>query len=580
MAEKTRTWRFELVFLLLAATLVALGTRLAVLVRDQRDQVVDLALRQETISMPIPARVGSIYGSTRGRYVLLAGSHQVPSCFVDPGLLEDRQVGDVAVAVARVLNISAWEVQQTIFHRRNTRFAWVKRGITRREADEVRALGIRAVGITYEWRRQYPNGPLGCDVLGFRRRDGVAGGGLELALDGHLSAKDGRRVMLADARRRPIWSVPEKCSLPRDGRNVYLCVDAVIQGFLQEAVTSTAAEFGAEWATGIVMDPHTGEILAMCSAPTFNPNRYNTADPNHMTNHVIVSPYEPGSVFKPIIAAAAVQLGRVSYDSVIPIGQYNGVYHADRGGRISDHGKTYDDLTVEDGVVHSSNILMSKLGEMLGNERLHRVVRAFGFGQETDVPLRGECAGIIRDLRKWDGYSLRRVPFGQEVSTTSMQLTTAFAALVNGGELLRPRLVSRITDPNGQVVYRGQRQVVRRLLSPQVSRRTREVLGQVVERGTGKRCRLSRWSSFGKTGTAQVSGPGGYPPGQYTGSFIGGAPVEKPAVICLISVYRPDPSRGYYGGTVAAPYVRDVLERTLQYLQVPSDRTEEMALRP
>jgi cell division protein FtsI/penicillin-binding protein 2 len=571
-----RTWRFELVFAALVLALVGLGVRLATLVRDSSEDIAEKALRQEMIRQPIPARVGSVYGRTRGRAVLLAGSHQVPSCFVDPALIEDGDIADVAVAVADVLDVSAWEVQQIILRRRTGRFAWVQREITRRQAEAVRELDLRPVGILYEWRRQYPNGRLASDVLGFRRRDNVAGGGIELALDDHLDANDGMRVMLADARRRAIWPVPEQSSLPRDGRNVYLCMDVVIQGFLQRAVSESVQRYGAKWGTGVVMDPHTGEILAMCSAPTFNPNRYNTADPNHMTPHAIVSPYEPGSIFKPLMAAAAVQLGLLTYDTELPIGQYHGVYRAHRGGRISDHGKAYPDLTVEDAVVHSSNIAMAKIGETLGNERMAKIVRAYGFGRTTGVPLKGESAGIVRDAEKWDGYSLRRVPFGQEIAATSLQLTTAFASLVNGGELLRPRLIDRIAEPDGSIVVRSKRKVVRKLLSPAVSKRTREVLAAVVERGTGKRCRMDKWTSFGKTGTAQIPGPGGYVEGAYTGSFIGGAPVEKPAAICLISIYWSERSRGYYGGVVAAPYVRDVLEQTLEYLDVPADRPERL----
>lgn len=574
-----RTWRFELVFTALMLVLVGLGARLAILVRDSSEEITRRALRQEVIRQPIPARVGSVYGRTRGRSVLLAGSHQVPSCFVDPALVEEDRIDEVAIAVAEVLDVSAWEIQQIILRRRTGRFAWVQREITREQARRVRALKLRPVGILYEWRRQYPNGRLASDILGFRRRDGVAGGGLELAMDEHLDANDGKRVMLADARRRAIWPVPGESHLPRDGRNVYLCMDVVIQGYLQRAVSESVSRFGAKWGTGVVMNPRTGEILAMCSAPTFNPNEYNLADPNHMTPHAVSSPYEPGSIFKPLITASAVQLGLLDYDTKLPIGQYNGVYRAHRGGRISDHGKAYSDLTVEDGVVFSSNIAMSKIGEILGNERMYKIVRAYGFGGKTHLPLKGESAGIVRDARKWDGYSLRRVPFGQEIAATAVQLTSAFACLVNGGELIQPRLIDRLVEPDGTVVYRSRRRVVRRLISPAVSKRTREVLAQVVERGTGERCRMEKWTSFGKTGTAQIPGPDGYVDNAYTASFIGGAPVGKPAVICLISVYWPDHSRGHYGSTVAAPYVREVLEQTLEYLDVPSDRPETLTAR-
>ena len=184
-----------------------------------------------------------------------------------------------------------------------------------------------------------------------------------------------------------------------------------------------------------------------------------------------------------------------------------------------------------------------------------------------------------RDLQKWDGYSLRRVPFGQEVSCTSLQLAMAFCSLANGGLLLRPRLVDRIADPSGRVIWTGKRQVVRRVLHPDVAAETLGVMQEVIERGTGKACRLERWTAFGKTGTAEIPGPGGYVPGAYTGTFVGGAPASRPRILCLISVYWPDRSKGYYGGKVAAPYVKQVLEKTLLYLNVPGDKSQRVARR-
>jgi cell division protein FtsI (penicillin-binding protein 3) len=281
-------------------------------------------------------------------------------------------------------------------------------------------------------------------------------------------------------------------------------------------------------------------------------------------------PYEPGSVIKPIFAAAAVDAGLLTYETRIFC--ENGTYRARRGGRISDHGKSYGELSVADVVVLSSNIGMAKVGEKLGNERICAVARKFGFGRRTGVKLPGESGGIVRPLRVWDGYSTRRVPFGQEISVTALQLTMAFGSLVNGGLLLQPQLVDHVRDASGRVVWTRQPQVVRRVLSPAVAARTLNVLQQVVQRGTGKACRLERWSSFGKTGTAQVPGAGGYIDEAYTATFIGGAPAGRPKVLCLISIYRPDKSKGYYGSKVAAPYVKEVLRQTLSYMNVPADR--------
>ncbi|MHC4985283.1 MAG: peptidoglycan D,D-transpeptidase FtsI family protein [Planctomycetota bacterium] len=307
----------------------------------------------------------------------------------------------------------------------------------------------------------------------------------------------------------------------------------------------------------------------MTSAPSFSPAEYGAEPSEHRTNRAISTPFEPGSVAKPLFAAAAVDTGELDYDSLIDC--EGGVYHARRGGRISDHGSSYGRISLADVVVYSSNIGMAKVGEHLGNGRLYAAARRFGFGTRTDVGLPGESGGIVRPADVWDGYSMRRVPFGQEISVTPLQLAMGFSALANGGLLLKPMLVDHVRDSAGNVVWRQEPTVVRRVLSPRAAADTLEVLRQVVERGTGKACQLDGWSSFGKTGTAQIPGRGGYVDGAYTGTFIGGGPVGAPRAICLISIYWPDRAKGYYGSTVAAPYVRRVLQRTLSYLGVPQD---------
>ncbi|HHH76689.1 MAG TPA: penicillin-binding protein 2 [Phycisphaerae bacterium] len=379
---------------------------------------------------------------------------------------------------------------------------------------------------------------------------------------------------MADSRRRPIWRVPHECSDLKDGGDVYLCLDAVIQGFLEEAVASAVAKFGAEWGTGMVVDPNTGRVLAMCSNPHFDPNTYWQADASTMTNRAISCPVEPGSIFKPIIAAAAVEAGLVNFETKIFC--EHGRYYAHRGGCITDHGKRYEYLSLREIVVRSSNIGMAKIGELFGNENLYKTVKKFGFGKKTYIELPGESPGMLRPIASWDGYSLRRVPFGQEISVTSLQMAMAFCSLVNGGVLYSPRLIDYITDSAGRRVYLDHPKPVR-VLSPGVSAGILDVLRGVVEDkgGTGKNARLSLWSTFGKTGTAQVPGVGGYNNQDFMGSFVGGGPVSNPAVVCLVSIYKPDKSKGHYGGTVAAPAVARVLEQSLEYLRIPPDKINE-----
>lgn len=576
--------RQDAVYLAMGLGVIGLLSHLGLMIRGQdrpstdRQHAVarqiDPASRGRRIVLPLPARPGNIYARSRHSHVLLAGSRQVPSCFVDVKLLSLREIGDTSAELSTILDLDPGEVYARLIARRNDRFVWVAREITRDQARAVRALGRRAVGIQHEWRREYPNGPLAGEVLGFCQKDRTPGGGLELAAARVLRPLDGVRVLRGDAYRRPIWQADAETRPPRDGGSVYLSIDAVIQTLLQKAVAESVEKHGAKWGTGVVIQPWTGDVLAMTSVPTFDPNRFNETPPEHMLNRAIACPYEPGSVFKPLIAASAVEAGLLRYTDRIDC--ENGVYHAHRGGRISDHGHHFGMLSLADVVIRSSNIGMAKVGEKLGNAQLHEMVYHWGFGHPTGLGLPGETGGIVRDLDRWDGYSLRRVPFGQEIATSTLQLAMAFGAVANGGVLMQPRLVQRITDAEGRRETLLKPRPVRRVLSEPVARQSLRVLQQVVEspHGTGKRCRLSHWTSWGKTGTAQIPGRGGYIDGAYTGSFVGGAPVEKPALVCLISIYFPDRSKGYYGGTVAAPYVKEVLEGALRHLNIPPDRPE------
>ncbi len=562
--------RYDLLLGLLILAIGALGIRLALLLHTGEARALELTWRQQRVGVPIPARPGNIFAQAGGRYVLLAGSRQVPGCFVDPFILRDEELDEVAIQTGQVLGIDPVQVQRVFFSRRKSRFVWLKRTLDQAQVEAVRSLRIPAIGVSHQWRRVYPSGPLAATLLGFRRLDGEPGGGLELRQNAYIAAKPGRQVALADARRRPIWPVPEESRTPRDGCHLFLSLDAIIQESLQQAVGEAVESFQAKWGTGVVVDPKTGQVLAMASAPGFDPNQYAQAPLETMNNRAIGMPFEPGSVMKPIFAAAARDAGLLGYDERIFC--ENGVYHARRGGRIKDHGKSYGWLSLEDVVVYSSNIGMAKVGEKLGNRLLHETLDRFGFGRASGVELPGESGGIVRPLEKWDGYSLRRVPFGQEVSATALQLAMAFSAIANGGLLLQPRLVERVVDPQGREIYRGRTEIVRRVLSPAAAAETLEVMRQVVERGTGKPCRLDQWTCFGKTGTAQIPGLGGYVDGAYVGTFVAGAPASDPRLLCVVSIYWPDESKGYYGSTVAAPYVKKVLTEALSYLAIPPDK--------
>jgi cell division protein FtsI/penicillin-binding protein 2 len=569
-SEKVSSSRISVLFTALVMVAAVMGVRVVDLVRHSQADVVEQVDRQQRMVIPVPARPGGIWARTGQTYRLLASSRQSPLVFVDPLMIPDDRIVEVSNQLGRIVRVQPREIAQTILDRRNARYVVVKRDLTAAQVEKVRDLKMSSMlGLTYEWKRQYPSDSLASHVVGFCLADGSPGGALELSMRRYLEATPGTRVLSADARRRAIDHIDTESTPPVDGADVYLTLDVIIQGYLEEAVAEAAEAHGAPWATGVVIEPETGRVLAMASSPTYDPNRFNQTDPETWTNHTITSPYEPGSVVKPLFAAAAVDAGIVEWDTMIDC--ENGTYYAHRGGRITDHGQEYDQLSVEQGVVQSSNILMAKLGEMMGNDRLYAVTERFGFGMRTGIELPGESPGIIRPLGNWDGYSTRRVPFGQEMSANSLQVAMAFGALANGGKLMKPILVDHIRSGD-EVIMKNEPTVVRRVVREQTARESLDVMALVVEEGTGKKARMQQWRSFGKTGTAQIAGPGGYVDGAYVGSFVGGAPVEQPRAVCLISVYWPDRSNGYYGGTVAAPYVKRVLEKTLTYLDVPSDR--------
>ncbi len=568
-----RKWRFYFLFAVPAIALLVLGGRVVHLQVCRGGQLSELARRQQRRVIILPARHGNIFARTRTGHTLLAGSRRASSVYADPVLLGSERFAATAAKLAAVLGCTDGELYDKLFRRRDKRFVYMVRDVTDSQAEAVRNLKIRAIGVMGEWRRNYPGGSLAGQVLGFRLIDGRPGGGIELQADKWLSSRDGRKVVRCDASRRGSYADVEEYDPPQDGKNVVLTLDVSIQGFLEDALSETAGRYGAEAAMGVVMDPNTGAILAIASLPSFDPNRYSITPPEHRRCRAITDPYEPGSVFKPFIVAGAVQMGKVTLDTTFYC--HNGLYRAHRGGTIRDFpGCRFGRIPLSEIVIKSSNIGMSKLGEHLGNESLCRIASAFGFGVRSGIDLSGECPGRLVNPRRWTGYATRRMPFGQgPIMVTTVQLANAFSAIANGGELLRPRLIERVTDVNGKVLFENRRRRIRQVLSAEVSRRfIDEVLVNVVERGTGKRCRMDRWSVFGKTGTAQIGGPDGYEEHAYTATFMAGAPASKPAVVCVISIYKPEYGRGYTGGKVAAPCVRRVLQKTLPYLDIPPDK--------
>ncbi|MHC4530530.1 MAG: peptidoglycan D,D-transpeptidase FtsI family protein, partial [Planctomycetota bacterium] len=360
-----------------------------------------------------------------------------------------------------------------------------------------------------------------------------------------------------------------------DGFGIILTLDATIQQFARTELLKQFREYQAESAVAIVVEPKSGAILAMVSLPGFDPNKAPSTDPNNFKNRAVTDTFEPGSVLKPIITAIALDTGAVNTTEKIFC--ENGHYHGRGFGSIKEYRYyQYGDMTLKQILVKSSNIGMAKIGQRLGKQKLHDGLKHFGFGKKTGIDLPGEAPGLLWPHKKWTGYSLTRIPFGQEISVTALQLVRAFCILANGGKMVRPFLVQATVDNNGKIVkLKTPSPPVGFVINPDVAQWiVNDALTAVINEGTGRRAKLEKYQLFGKTGTANIAKKDskGYDDDAYIASFIAGAPAHDPAIVVLVSVRKPDRSlgKGYTGGTVAAPVAAKIISKTLNYLEKQS----------
>ncbi len=526
---------------------------------------------QQTRTIAIPARRGLIL-DRQGR--ILAGSEDRPSVYVDPGLLEDEELRTVCDALAPVLQTNTSELHQKIEKRSESRFVWLARRMTSEQGQAIEALRLPGVGLVNEPFRYYPNGSLAAHVLGFVNSDGQGLEGVELQYNNNLSGKAGRYATTCDVHRRPLWNTEEDVVEPLDGNHLVLTLDIVIQGFLEEAMEKAVEKYSAESAVGVVMNPQTGAVLAMGCFPTFDLNRYQDFPANVRRNRCLTDPVEPGSCFKPFIMSGALAEKVANLDEPIFCG--NGT--ASFPHRVLRDAHPYGTLTVEEILVKSSNIGMAHLGMRLGNQRLHKYLDAYGFGHKTGIDLPGEDRGIVLPLKKWSQLSTTSVPMGQEIAITPIQLATGLSALSNNGEYRRPFVVQKILDPVGEETSpNGATNVIRQTVAKDVARSVAQRAMVRMVNDSPHDVKLAQYQVLGKTGTAQIPryGHHGYEPDAYVSTFMGAAPAENPQVAVIIMVRRPKKSIGYYGGMVSGPAVKEVLFKTLTYLDVPPDKIQE-----
>jgi len=555
--------------LLIGLALLGLGAMVGRLIYIKSFQGVRLAAkadRQQRADIPIKARRGLILDA-RGR--IISATTLRTSVFADPQVLPDTQVA--AETVAGILELDPAEIAPDLLAAGDRRFFVIKRGITEAQAEQIRAAGIYGLGTFSEPFRSYPMEELAAATIGFVSPDGTGISGIEHQCDHWLRGENGVKTIVRDARRKAFWLAEEGYRPARDGYHVVLTIDAEIQTAVESELEAGVSRFNAESGVAVVIHPHTGAVLAMANYPSFDPNHYTDFGEERYRNRVITDPYEPGSTFKPFIAAAALA------ENVVHPGEVFDCEHGawTEGARtLKDH-HPYDFLSFEEILIKSSNIGMGKLGLRLGNRKLYEYVTKCGFGEPTGVGLEGESEGLLRPLVRWNAFSTTSLPMGQEIGVTPMQLARSFCIFANGGKLVTPYVIRAIVDAEGRVVQdmTPPETESEPVYPPEVLDVMRKILCSVVNDSPRGAAQLPSHQVFGKTGTAQIARKDGrgYEKRAYVSSFVAGVPAENPELVAFVAIRRPDASVGYYGGQVAAPVVKEILRHSLAYLRIPGD---------
>ena len=561
LSGSDRSWRFGLI-----AACVFLGwgiliVRLVQLQGAQQELMNDRVTRQSIFSEIIPARPGEIL-DRNGQ--VLAMTIPCDSLYAVPDEISDPW--DFAWKIGSILELNTDELYHRIVDHPDKRFVWIQRRITDEKVAAIRDLKLPKTswGLRREYQRRYPQGGFGSHVLGIRNVDNIGKGGLEQGLNDVIRGSDGNRVMTRDARGIVMEVAVERSDAPVHGQTVVSTIDLLTQIETERQLDALMNEWRPVGACAIVMIPDSGEILAMASRPSFDPNDLIEVPDDAWKNLAVSAVFEPGSTFKPFIVGWAIQHNALSADEMIDC--HFGAYRM--GPRLLHDHHSYGALSVEDVLVKSSNIGMAVIGERIGLESLYEATRAFGFGRRTGIELPGELSGLLRPVSQWNVYSLGSIPMGQELAVTPLQLITAHAALANGGRLIRPHLLKKTDNAElpahaGSHVAAPAANVQSKLLDSDIAEwLVQEPMKQVIERGTGKSARIPGLSMFGKTGTAQKLDPltGTYSDTAWVLSFVCGAPAEDPSVLVLVMVDEPTAPGTHYGGTVAAPTAAKILQ--------------------
>ena len=556
-------------FLFLALFVVIAGRAVQLQV-VQGDNLMRLGQRQHLKEWIVLPKRGAIFDRTGEA---LALSMESQSVYARPHRIHDAD--KLSQKLAKILDMRVAEVKEKIISEKP--FVWVRRQVSSAEAEKIQALNAEGIGMFFEPNRHYPQGQLAGQLIGFVGRDSEGLEGVELKYNDFIRGETGSSVAERDALgRRVLVQGVEGLHIP-PGSDIHLTLDTSIQHMAEKELEASILKYRAKAGVAIVVEPFTGEVLALANYPSFDPNNYTKQSAEQRRNRAVTDSFEPGSTFKTIVAAAALEEGVVSKDDLFYCEM--GKYHY--AGKIIHDTHPHGWLPFSKILQVSSNIGFTKVAEKLKRDRFFQYIEKFGFGQVTGIDVPGEVAGLLRRPERWSGVDLATHAFGQGISTTPMQLVMAYAAVANGGFLMRPYVMRRVIGSKGEVLSETQPHVVRRVISQKTATLLASMLQDVTnEGGTGAMATVDGYDVAGKTGTAQKADPvnGGYAAKKRVASFVGFVPANNPRLVALVLIDEPEVN--VYGGVVAAPVFRNIAQGALRHLAVAPEKVAPIPVGP
>ncbi len=500
----------------------------------------------------------------RGRILDVKGKELALDVRLDSLYAVAREIKNKA-QVADALSVILGLERREIFRRlnRDKLFVWIARKISPAKVEAIKRLKIEGLEFVKESQRVFPKGETACHLVGFTGIDNDGLEGIELQYNSYLKGVPGWRLAQKDAKQRELVSKQVDVTPPIDGRNIHLTIDEVIQSLSQRILAETCKKYNAKGGSVVVLEPKTGNLLAIAMYPAYDLNNSKKSDPETRRNRAITDIFEPGSVFKAITLSSIVE--NKTFDLNEKFNCENGSW-AVAGKVLHDHHGS-GVLPFREVIERSSNIGTVKGAMRLGGDKLYKTIKAFGFGQRTGIPLAGEVSGIVPNPRNWSRSSIINIPIGQGVAVTPIQLAMAMGAIANNGLLMKPRIVDYIDDENGKVTEVYPVEPVRQVISRESAIQVRTVLEGAVSKGTGKKAKVPGFRAAGKTGTAQKIMPNGaYSHDHFFASFVGMVPYDEPKIVICVSLDEPHPI--IFGGETAAPAFSKIASEIMGYWQI------------